>query len=227
MMSLQKGEVNLTQLNAALFDLDGTIIDSEPGITATFDYTLSQFGISYPREQMRAFLGPPLSESFARLVRPEEVDRCVEIYRRRYAEDGIYRCAVYPGIPDVFRQLKEQGWTVCLATSKLREAAVTILDRFELTPFFDLIGGSSADGSIETKEEVLRSILPALEAQGRHGVMIGDRFHDMEGAARCGLPAVGVLYGYGDEAELSAYQPLALCKSPKELGDFLSLHFNQ
>ena len=73
MMSLQKGEVNLTQLNAALFDLDGTIIDSEPGITATFDYTLSQFGISYPREQMRAFLGPPLSESFARLVRPEEV----------------------------------------------------------------------------------------------------------------------------------------------------------
>ena len=216
MMSLQKGEVNLTQLNAALFDLDGTIIDSEPGITATFDYTLSQFGISYPREQMRAFLGPPLSESFARLVRPEEVDRCVEIYRRRYAEDGIYRCTVYPGIPDVLRQLKE-----------LREAAVTILDRFELTPFFDLIGGSSEDGSIETKEEVLRSILPALEAQGRHGVMIGDRFHDMEGAARCGLPAVGVLYGYGDEAELSAYQPLALCKSPKELGDFLSLHFNQ
>lgn len=217
----------MRQWNAALFDLDGTIIDSAPGIAATFSYTLEKYGIHCTDDQLREFMGPPLSESFAKMVSPEEVETCVQIYRQRYEEDGIFRCSVYEGIPELLQSLKENGWTVCLATSKLRKAAVEILERFGLAPFFDDIGGASADGRIERKEEVLHCVLSSSAMHEKNGIMIGDRFSDMEGARLCGLPAVGVLYGYGSERELSAYSPVALCKTPKELEDFLSLHFKR
>lgn len=212
----------MTTFRTALFDLDGTIIDSAPGIAATFAYTLARFGVVRGEDQMREFMGPPLGDSFSRLVAPEHVDACVRMYRERYAEDGIYRCSVFPGVPELLRKLKADGWTVCLATSKLRAAAVQILDRFELSQYFDYIAGSNEDGTIEAKADVIRDVLAQPGIEKETAVMIGDRRHDAEGAAECGLPVICVLYGYGDREELSACAPLALCQTAEELYQCLS-----
>lgn len=217
----------MIKFQAALFDLDGTIIDSAPGIKATFEYTLAKYGVTATPQQLRSFLGPPLSDSFSQLVAPEDVEDCVRIYRERYAQDGSFRCAPYPGIEETLRGLKEAGWTLCLATSKLHEEAVRILTRLGLAQYFDYISGSTADGRLETKADVIRDVLAQPCTAGKRCVMIGDRFHDLEGAAECGLDAVGVLYGYGDRAELEAYSPLALCRTPREVGEFLSQCFER
>ena len=217
----------MIKFQAVLFDLDGTIIDSAPGIRATFEYTLARYGVKATEQQMRSFLGPPLNDSFSKMVDPQSVDDCVRIYRERYAEDGSFRCSAYPGIEETLCRLRDEGWTVCLATSKLHEEAVRILTRLELAQYFDYISGSTDDGRLETKADVIRDVLAQPCVSGKCCVMIGDRSHDMEGAAECGLSAVGVLYGYGDQEELDAYSPLALCKSPREVGDFLAQCFER
>ena len=213
----------MTKFQAALFDLDGTIIDSAPGIAATFSYTLAQYGVTCTPEQLRSFMGPPLRDSFSRVVAPEYVERCIDIYRERYAQDGSFRCSAYPGVEKLLHQLKKDGWILCLATSKLREEAQRILVRLNLAQCFDVISGSAADGSIDTKADVIRDVLSNPLMRGKRAVMIGDRSHDMEGAAQCGLPAIGVSYGYGTQAELAAYSPLAICASTEELGGYLAL----
>ena len=131
--------------DAVLFDLDGTLIDSAPGIFDSFEFTLAQYEMTVPQERLRRFLGPPLRESFAKLLPPDEVERAVEIYRAHYAEASGALTKLYPGTKELLSALREAGYIVCLATSKVRYAALKLLDKLELTPYFDYIGGSSPD----------------------------------------------------------------------------------
>lgn len=164
--------------------------------------------MTVPQERLRRFLGPPLRESFAKLLPPDEVERAVEIYRAHYAEASGALTKLYPGTKELLSALREAGYIVCLATSKVRYAALKLLDKLELTPYFDYIGGSSPDASLDTKTAVIRHVLAQPCVQDKRAVMVGDRDNDMHGAADCGLPAVGVLYGYGSRGEL---EPLLRC----------------
>ena len=145
--------------DAVLFDLDGTLIDSAPGIFDSFEFTLAQYEMTVPQERLRRFLGPPLRESFAKLLPPDEVERAVEIYRAHYAEASGALTKLYPGTKELLSALREAGYIVCLATSKVRYAALKLLDKLELTPYFDYIGGSSPDASLDTKTAVIRHVL--------------------------------------------------------------------
>ena len=208
-----------------LFDLDGTITDSEPGIIACVQHALRQFGIEVEDPKtLRPFIGPPLRDSFRDYfhMTPEEAEQATEFYRQRYAPIGKFECSVYPGIPELLRRLHETGRTVILATSKPEGFAREILEHFDLAQYFDLIGGATLDGSRDTKEAVLQYILDSGRVPDRQdAVMIGDTKFDMIGAAAFSLPAVGVLYGFGSRQELEENGALFLARDAAELERYL------
>lgn len=187
-----------------LFDLDGTVTDSLPGIVNSICYALSCFGIQVEdRESLRPFLGPPLAASFQKYYGFDEVQarQVVDKYREYFSEKGIFENSVYPGIPDLLADCRDAGCRVQLATAKPEVYARRIVDHYGLAPCFDAIHGATLDGAVSTKAEVIGLALrgsPQLDGT----VMVGDRSDDILGAKSHAIASVGVLYGYGTRAEL-------------------------
>jgi phosphoglycolate phosphatase len=207
----------MRRFDAVLFDLDGTLVDSQPGILATFSYTFAQFGVQLPVEQLRRFLGPPLRASFAEVLPPQQVEQAVELYRAQYAKGGMFQGAVYDGVPAMLQELKENGFTLCVATSKPQTVAQQVLEHFGLAQWFCYIGGASLDASRDTKTAVMQEVLRQSVMHNSRPLMVGDRDNDMQGAQNCGIAAAAVLYGYGSAEELMPYAPLFAAESPQQL----------
>lgn len=194
------------EIKTVLFDLDGTITDSGPGILNSVQYALKKMGMEVEdREKLRRFIGPPLKEEFKKFCGLSEAEgvHAVALYREYYTEKGIFENEVYDGIPEVLKSLKEEGKTVIMATSKPEKFAKIIADHFHLTSYFDFIGGSMMDGQRTEKSEVIAYVLDACGVKDRSTVlMIGDRDYDILGAKAVGVHSMGVLYGYGSRQEL-------------------------
>lgn len=141
---------------AVFFDLDGTIADSAPGILGSMQYALDKFGLHPTREQLRRYLGPPLQQMFADFLPPEQVAEGVRIYREYYGGGGLFDARIYDGIPEAFRRLSGAGVAVCLATAKPRDTALRVLDHFDLTRWFALVGGTDEEAGVADKTAVIR-----------------------------------------------------------------------
>jgi phosphoglycolate phosphatase len=195
------------KFSCVLFDLDGTIVDSAPGITATLAYTFEQLGLPVPSPaELVAYVGPPILDSFRDLAgfTPEESRRALDIYRARYLEHGVFDATVYPGIEDVLRGIHERGIPLSLATSKPETPATLILDHYDLAKYFDVITGASDDEVRSAKADVVEEALRRLRAIGADTskpVMVGDRHHDVVGAAAHHVPTIFVRWGYGSPVE--------------------------
>lgn len=204
--------------DAVFFDVDGTLIDSAPGIRETFAYTFQQLGIDDTGVDYNQFFGPPLRRSYAKfLSTPEKVEEAVELYRVYYHDKGSHNCKVYPGVREMLLALREAGLIVCTATSKPVEVVTPILQEHGLYSLFHRVGGASQDASIDTKTAVIKKLLEDELLQNKRILMVGDRRDDMIGAADCGLAAAGVLYGYGSLDELAPYKPLFLANTCDEI----------
>ena len=189
-----------------LFDLDGTLTDPGEGITNSVAYALKKWGIEVKdKRELYPFIGPPLSASFKKYYGFSEADalKCVEYYREYFRDKGIFENEVYSGVPALLARLKQEEKTLILATSKPEGFAKQILDHFDLTKYFDFVAGATMD---ETRNKKADVIAYALKMAGvtdlSRALMIGDRDQDMLGAKANGLASLGVLYGYGDRAEL-------------------------
>jgi len=205
-----------------LFDLDGTLTDSSPGILNSMRETFSFYGVEITEDRLYTLIGPPIRESFAELIGADRAADAVASYRNRYNSEGLFENAVYPGIVEMLDHLKQHGIALGIATSKARTATMRILKHFGLDNYFDAVGAAADDGTHGTKEQVVREVLALLNPDGRKtAVLVGDRLFDMEGASACGLPAIGVLWGYGSVAELQIYNPLLLANEPKEVASFI------
>ena len=217
---------------AVLFDLDGTITDSQSGILRCTQYALHACGIEEPDSQkLLRFIGPPLSYSFAAFYGMKEpmVSFAVKKYRERYSTIGWKENRVYDGIPTCLQALKLQGCQIAMATSKPELYAKQILDYFGLTPFFDAVVGSSMEHSNETKAELMRQAMWQLgisEAEKERVIMVGDRKFDAEGANACGIAFAGVRYGYAPTGELESYPHVCLADTVTALQDFLTTSQN-
>lgn len=212
-------------MTTLLFDLDGTLIDPKIGITQSVRFALAKMGRPLAvDENIDWCIGPPLQENFARLLETEAasmIDRAVAFYRERYATTGLFEAQVYEGIPEMLAVLKSQGRTLILATSKPTVFAEAILDHFQLRSFFKAVYGSELDGRRRHKEALLGYLVACEGLAGSRVIMIGDRKFDVLGARANGLIAVGVTYGYGSAAELTAAEPDRLCQSPTDLKQYL------
>lgn len=187
-----------------LFDLDGTLTDSGQGILNSVAYALEKMGIEEPdTANLNRFIGPPLYESFSRFYQlsPEDTQSAVDAFSVYFKEKGMFENQLYPGIIPLLEELRTAGKTLVIATSKPEIFAKQILEHFGIAHYFDVIAGASLDSSRISKADVIGHAINQLEAFPNHAVMIGDREHDIEGARRHQLPAIGVLYGYGSKQE--------------------------
>lgn len=211
----------MMKYDAVLFDLDGTLTRSEPGITNCVQYALEKMGCApMPLEQRQKFIGPPLFESFRDLagMHDEDAARAVEAYRERFSTVGWQENSVYEGIPDVLRALKRQGVYLAVASAKPLKFVRQILDLFCLTKLFDRVEAIQLTDHHADKAEIVRRALPA---SCKHAAMVGDRRFDMEGAKQMGVAAIGVSYGYGSREELMQAGADAVCDTVDELAEAL------
>lgn len=191
-----------------LFDLDGTITESAPGILNSVRYALKKMGFAIrDEEELLQFIGPPLVDSMKKYygMNEEQAEQAVVFYREYFLQKGLFENSVYEGIEESLKLLSESGKKHAIATSKPEEYSVRIIEHFGLTDKFEKICGATMDKSRNEKADVIRYTLEMLgipdEDKGSV-LMVGDRRHDIIGAKQNGLDSMGVLYGYGDRNEL-------------------------
>lgn len=211
--------------HAILFDLDGTLTDSAEGITKSIQYAMEKMGYESPNlEDLRIFLGPPLKEQFMESFQLSDTQaaEAVKFYRERYNLVGIYENRPYEGIAALLDTLKRQGYVLGVASSKPEYYVEKILHHFGLYDYFTVVVGSEMNGARTNKAEVIQEALRRLNCENclDQVVMVGDRKHDVIGAANMGIDCVGVSYGYGGWQELSDARPAAIVSTVEELRDF-------
>ncbi|GAA2226467.1 HAD hydrolase-like protein [Herbiconiux moechotypicola] len=191
-----------------LFDLDGTITDSAPGIIGRLGRTLAAMGRPVPLPaELVAFVGPPILDGFRDVagMTAEEALDALRIYRGLAESEGPQDDAtVFPGMLGLVRSLHDAGIPLALATSKAESQAIRIIEHLGLTDCFSVICGSSEDETRSAKKDVVEEALRRLrsrETDLSNLVMVGDRSHDVEGAGHHGVPVILVEWGYGSPAE--------------------------
>jgi phosphoglycolate phosphatase len=208
-------------LAAVLLDLDGTLSDSRPGIEACFRYTLAELGHDPSATGDLAWaVGPPIAVSVGTLLAKygdDRVDLGLKIYRARYTEVGIYECAAFPGVREMLAALTDAGLTLCVATSKRRDFAERVVDFLNFRRYLPRVYGAVPDGSLDDKKDLLAEILRVEGCAAASTTMIGDRLHDIHAAKANMLRSIGVLWGYGGQAELREAGADIIVAAPSEV----------
>ncbi|MCC8138467.1 MAG: HAD family hydrolase [Clostridiales bacterium] len=223
-----------------LFDLDGTLTESAPGIVNAILYALKKNGIEETdRDKLMTFVGPPLYDTFQAEygMSKQQADHMVDDFREYYHERGWKENSPYGGIPEMLQELRTQGRKLAVATSKPEESAKQILTWFGLAEYFDLIAGATMDDSRSRKGDVIAYAIAQLNLESAreqeaaqampaketadHILMVGDRSHDVAGAKENGISCVGVLYGYGTRKELEEAQAAAICAEVRDLPEVI------
>lgn len=208
-----------------LFDLDGTLTDSSPGIINSIIYALDKYGISLEDTAvLRKFLGPPLHESFKAFCGfdDEKAMEAVNYYREYFSTKGLLENEVYDGIASLLKNLCDKGKRLIVATSKPQKFTDRIMAHFALDQYLEFVAGSNMDGTRSKKAEVIEYALQKCQITDKTKVvMVGDRMHDIIGAKAVGIDSVGVEYGYGDYDELNDAGANYIVKTVDELKRYL------
>jgi phosphoglycolate phosphatase len=207
-----------------LFDLDGTLVDSAPGMHESVRAAAAALGLPDPTPaQLRAMVGPPLQDGFALVlaVTPADVDRAVTAYRAHYAAGAMLEAPPYPGIPELLDQLRADGATLAVTTSKPEPFAVRILGHVGLLDRFASVHGATLDGAVRHKEQVVAAAL-ARHPDGAGAVLVGDRAQDVLGAAAHGLPCIGAGWGPAEDGELERAGAASVAATPADVVDALA-----
>jgi phosphoglycolate phosphatase len=205
---------------AVLLDLDGTLIDSRPGIAASCEAALRALGhIPDPSFDVTPLIGPPLPSVIGRLLAcygDDRVDTGIAAYRAHYGDIGLHMATVYPGIAEAVRLLAMDS-RCFIATSKRTVYASRIVGALEFAGNISAVYGTEPDGSLDDKARLISAILHSEGLDPNDTIMVGDRSHDMIGARANELRAIGVLWGYGSREELQSAGADALLETPADL----------
>ncbi len=203
-----------------LFDLDGTLTDPREGITRSVQFALARLGIDEPDlTALEHFIGPPLLQCFMSSYELDEATawQAVNHYRERFRVTGLYENRIFDGVLELLEALLVDGRTLYIATSKPTVFAREIARHFAFERHFKVIYGSELDGTRTNKVELIAHLLQQERLDPSQALMIGDRKHDLIGAHRNGLRAIGVGYGFGSREELLAENPAHYCATLAEL----------
>jgi phosphoglycolate phosphatase len=206
--------------DAVLFDLDGCLVDSRVPFVRSINAALAAHGLQerHP-DELVGYLGPPIHGTLHELVGDDEelVASLLTTYRARYREHGLAETPVFDGIHELLAGLREAGLPLVVCTTKAQILAEPLLEAVDLRPYFTAVAGTPADVAEEPKTVTLGRALTLLPDGAAHPVMVGDRRFDIEAAHAHGLVGIGVRWGIGDDAELTAAGADALVSTPAEL----------
>ncbi|ORM65253.1 haloacid dehalogenase [Pantoea rodasii] len=204
-----------------IFDLDGTLVDSFPGIEKSILFALKELGYEKPDNQnIKALIGPPMRVIFEKLLAPFDdarIDQAIEIYREHYRRYGVFIARCYEGIDDVLARLIESGIQLFIATSKRQHFADLMLENNGLQHFFHQVYGSTNDGRFDNKDHLVAHLVSENKLAVSECVLIGDRKDDVVAAQHNAITSIGAAWGYASQGELMAAQANSICESPDKL----------
>jgi len=217
----REGIAMFQAMTSVLLDLDGTLIDSQPGILASCVATLRALGHEADETlDIKRAIGPPLEDMLKVLLQSygdDRVDEAVAAYRQHYGESGLFGSEPYPGIRSSLEKMRQAGLRIYLATSKREVFASRILHHLGFATYFDGIHGSVPGGALDHKPELLAHILSQHDISPSHSLMVGDRRYDISGAHAVRMRGLGVLWGYGTRDELETAGADQLVESTADL----------
>ena len=218
-----------------LFDLDGTLLDTSPGVLSSVKYTIEKMGFqSLSEDALEEFIGPPIRKKMAEVygISDELAGTAMECFRQNYGREDLYKAEAYPGLTELLDELRQKGYLLGVATYKREDQAQSLLEKKGLARFFDVIHGSDVDGKLtkhfakaaaEAADISSAAERKAIEAERavppQETVMIGDSLNDAVGAKEAGLKFIGVLYGFGfkSEKEIEALDHIGIAENCMEL----------
>ncbi len=210
-----------------IFDLDGTLTDSSPGIFNALRYAFREMGEAVPADEaLRLFVGPPLLEPLTALYgfSVEKAEEFVRIFQVYYDKKGVYENSPYKGVPEMLSGLVKAGFVLAIATTKPERMAYKVTDHFDLTKYFSAIAGATSEHN--SKADSIRLVFDRLGISGDklgECLMIGDRRHDAQGAKACGIDCLGVEYGFAEPDELKRAGAKHITRTVEETGRFFGV----
>ena len=214
------GELTMKKtITTLLFDFDGTVFDTVEGITKSIQYALRKHGRDAELGELRCFAGPPLVDKFMEVyeVSKEEAEQLVTDFRERYVPIGVYESSPFPGIRELLEAVRAAGKKTAIATSKPQALAELLLQRAGLRDLFDVVVGSGGGVNNDAKWQIVTRAMELCGSKPEDCVLVGDTKYDVEGAKKCGIPCIGVRWGYAAEGELEAAGAAAIVETPGEI----------
>lgn len=208
-----------------IFDLDGTILDTSPGILNSVRYAEKQMNFQEaPIDSIKSFLGPPPKTQYQRIYGVDEKQAAMATtYHRQYGrEKGMYEAEVYDGIIELLQLLKMMKKKTAVATLKRKDIAQNIMSEFKLSAYFDIIEGMDDEETL-SKADIIRMVCSEVNTDISKAVLIGDSNYDAIGAKDAGVDFIGVTYGYGfhTKQDVKEYDSVGICETIGELIDFV------
>lgn len=215
---------NLSEFDYLLWDLDGTLTASAPGIINCVKYALASFGMDETDEKkLNLFIGPPLTESFMKIYGFSKEKSLIALkkYQERYTDKGIYENSLFDGIAETLAGLKEKGKHLIVATAKPEMYMNPILRNFDIAKYFEFAGGAELESGRDSKFQVIEYVIKTCSLENavknRRVLMIGDRNNDIEGAHKNNIPCCACLWGYGNMEEFEKYHADFVIEKPQDL----------
>lgn len=207
-----------------LFDLDGTLVNSQEGITKSIQHAMKALDKPEPsHEQLLPCIGPPLIDSFQNILGLDYqlASQAVDLYRQRYGEIGKFELFPYEGIKELLETLNNLGYTLYVATSKPQPVALEIVNHTGLSCYFNKVYGACLDGRYNHKPELLNHLIEEEGLDKEQTLMVGDRKFDLIGASANNMSSLGVTYGFGSLDELQEHQATYIAHSPSDIASLL------
>lgn len=208
--------------DAAIFDLDGTLLDTAEGIYSSVGYVIKKLGLGdVSDEVMRSFIGPPMQTSFSRVfgMEKKDADAAADMFRNRYKESDLFLARPYDGIFETIEKLKHAGIRSAVATYKRQDYAEKILTHFGFDRVCEVMCGADFAGKL-SKRDIIENAMKDLGVADRtRAVMIGDSDNDAIGAAQLGVPFIAVTYGFGfaDEDAAGEFSNIGVAATPLDI----------
>lgn len=210
--------------DTVIFDMDGTLLDSAPGIIKTIHEVFNELNISFPEmEDESRLIGPPLKYVYHHMLGLDmvQLEKAISHHHRYYMSHGIFETTLFPGVRELMRDLKLAGAKVGVATSKYYQFAEKLMDHFGLEPYIDLAEMSNGTEMTSTKENMIATIMSSFKSKAERTVMIGDTIYDAEGARLNAISFIAVLYGYGTHENMQKAKVMQFANTVNELRPLL------
>ncbi len=208
-----------------IFDFDGTLVNSSPGIYNTANWTVKQLGLEEVSdiEQLNKFIGPPLKDCFKLTYDLDDslLDKACDLYRGKYEISGQYEVEIFDGVENVLKLLKEKGYTLAIATMKYRDIVFSMLEHLNLVKYFEYIDGTNIEGT-KYKAQILNEIVQHFNIDKKDSLLIGDTDHDKDAAVEANIDFLAVNYGFGYNKKTKVSKDMVgIASTPKDILSYI------